>query len=418
VRDVRAPKATSFPDTRKGKEFADDLSYIGHLEALRSGGHRYLVLPEGSRPWFRQRAELRDHILRTYRTVEDRDGAGAVFDLSEAPPDSGTRSLRGEVSRLAEGLPYPPAVLDWTDLELAAELPGLATFLPPAGATLPYVDSSVDIVVVDEAHDIEDARRVAMLGVITVAHGGSGVDVRSVERNAAEAAAPARVLVWSSASPVADDVWRAELSARSAAAGADVRFAEIDSAGLTDAGDYDVVVVVEPQVLPLPGAIEAAASFVTQHPGVAAAGKVLRADGRLEAAGGSVFFDRSVALIASGAAEVRAPWHDFVRPVCWAPGIVAAAPALWAEIPGPPALRGRAFLREWAALVWARGGAVVYQPLIVAVRVAGESVEPAAPLASSAWQRVLDLRPNRPADLSDGEWRYLIAHDDVEACRG
>jgi hypothetical protein len=38
-------------------------------------------------------------------------------------------------------------------------------------------------------------------------------------------------------------------------------------------------------------------------------------------------------------------------------------------------------------------------------------------LQSSSWQRVLDLRPNRPDDLNDGAWRYLIAHDDVEACR-
>jgi hypothetical protein len=145
---------------------------------------------------------------------------------------------------------------------------------------------------------------------------------------------------------------------------------------------------------------------------------VLRADGHLEAAGGTVFFDRSVALIAGSSADVRAPWHDYVRPVCWAPGLVAAPATLWADVPGPPALEGRAYLREWCAALWSGGATVVYHPDVVAVRVAGDGREPSVPLEESAWQRVLDLRPRRPAELGDGAWRYLLDHDDVEACRG
>jgi hypothetical protein len=52
------------------------------------------------------------------------------------------------------------------------------------------------------------------------------------------------------------------------------------------------------------------------------------------------------------------------------------------------------------------------------VRVAGNGAEASIPLRASSWQRVLDLRPARPRELSDGAWRYLLAHDDVEACRG
>lgn len=417
VRDARTPRATPFPATPKGRPFADDLAHIAHLEALRFGGHRHLVLPEGSRPWFRQQAELRDHVVRTYRTVVDEEGVGAVFDLAEAAVD-GARSLRGEVSRLAAGRPQQPAVLDWTSLDLAGELPGLATFRPPAGDRLPYLDRSVDIVVVDEAYELDDARRVASLGVITVAAGASGVEVRDVEASSSgPAPAALRVLVWSSAASP-DDPWRAHLAARAAAAGADLRIAEIEATGLAAPGNHDVIVVIEPNVLPLPGAIEAAASLAAAQPRAAVAGKVLRADGRVQAAGGTVFFDRSVALIAEASADVRAPWHDYVRPVCWAPGLVAAASSLWANVPGPPALSGRPFLREWCAEVWARGGSVVYQPTVTAVRVAGDGGEASVPLRASSWQRVLDLRPARPGELSDGAWRYLIAHDDVEACRG
>ena len=176
--------------------------------------------------------------------------------------------------------------------------------------------------------------------------------------------------------------------------------------------------VVEPHVLPLPDAIEAAAALALARPDAAVTGKVVQADGRLESAGGTVFFDRSVALIASSSYDVRAPWHEFVRPVCWAAGLVAASRALWEAVPGPEALTGRAFLREWCAAVWERGGTVVYQPAIASVRLSGNGSEPSVPLRDSAWQRVLDLRPNRPDELSDGAWRYLLAHDDVEACRG
>ncbi len=413
VRDARTPRGTPVPVTAKGRPFADDLSAIAQLEALRYAGHRYLVLPEGSRPWFRQQVELRDHVVRTYCTVADADGAGMVFDLTE-PAVTGSRSLRSEVRRLAAPLTDPPAVLDWTDVDLAGELAGLATFRAPVGDSLPYLDDSVDIVVVDEAHDHADAVRVAALGVITVASGASGVEVLDVEGGSGPGSAAPRVLVWSSAA--GSDAWRTALAARAAAAGADLHIAEIAAAahGLPD---HDVLVVVEPQVLPLPGAIEAAAAIAAAHPGAAVSGKVLRADGRLEAAGGTVFFDRSVGLIAGSSADVRAPWHDYVRPVCWAPGLVAAASTLWTEVPGPPTLTGRAFLREWCADVWDHGGSVVYQPTVAAVRVVGDGGEPSVPLHASSWQRVLDLRPARPNDLSDGAWRHLLAHDDVEACR-
>jgi hypothetical protein len=152
-------------------------------------------------------------------------------------------------------------------------------------------------------------------------------------------------------------------------------------------------------------------------PGSAVAGKVLRGDGRLESAGATVFFDRSVGLIAASSPDVRGPWHDYVRPVCWAPGLVAAAAGLWTGVEAPPGTEGRPFVREWCAAVWGHGGAVVYHPDITAVRVDGDGGEPSIPLETSTWQRVLDLRPARPPQLSDGAWRYLLARDDVEACR-
>jgi hypothetical protein len=416
VRDARSPRATRFPNTRGGRPFADDLAHIAQLEAQRYAGHQHLVVPEGSRRWFRQQAELRDHAMRTYRTLVDERGAGAVFDLSR-PAEAEPASLRAAIDELAAGMPRPPAVLDCTGLDLQADLPDLAVFSPPPGDRLPYLDHTVDVVVVEEGRPVGHAARVAALGVITVAQGGTGAIVRSVGgRSDIATAASARVLVW--ASPAADQRWGPALAERVERSGASLLLAPLGRDTLEKLGDHEVVMAVEPHVLPLPATIRAAAAAATADPAAAVAGKVLRADGLLESAGGTVFFDRSVALIAGSTPHVLAPWHDYTRPVCWAPGLVAAAGSLWAGVPGPPALEGRAFLREWCAAVWTEGGAVVYHPDVAGVRVGGDGGEPSIPLEASAWQRVLDLRPARPPELSDGAWRYLLGHDDVETCRG
>jgi Sulfotransferase family len=415
VREARSPRAAAFPDTRGHRPLADDLAHIAHLEAQRYAGHRHLVVPEGSRPWFRQQAELRNHIVRTYRTSVDEPGAGIVFDLAR-PPGRESRTLGAAIADLAAGLERAPAVLDWTGGSLEKELPALAVFAPPAGDRLPYLDHSVDLVVVDRGGNLAEARRVAALAVITVAQGGTGPVVRSVDAvGASEGHAPPRALVWSSPAP--DPRWEPALAERVDEAGAQLLVAHIDAHALDGLADHDVVVAVEPQVLPLPGCIRAAAAAAAANPASAVAGKVLRRDGRLESAGGTVFFDRSVALIAASSPDVRAPWHDYVRPVCWAPGLVAAALPLWTDVSRPPAVDGRAYLREWCAALWSRGAAVVYHPDVAAVRVHGDGGEPSIPLETSAWQRVLDLRPARPTELTDGAWRYVLAHDDVDACR-
>jgi hypothetical protein len=274
----------------------------------------------------------------------------------------------------------------------------------------------VDLVVVDRGGNLAEARRVAALAVITVAQGGTGPVVASVDAvGVSGGPAPPRALVWSS--PAADPRWEPALAGRVDEAGAQLLVADFDTQALDGHADHDVVVAVEPHVLPLPGTIRAAAAAAAATPGSAVAGKVLRRDGRLESAGGTVFFDRSVALIAASSPDVRAPWHDYVRPVCWAPGLVAAAVPLWTGVPGPSGLDGRAYLREWCAALWAEGAGVVYHPDLATVRVDGDGGEPSIPLEASAWQRVLDLRPARPTELTDGAWRYVLARDDVEACR-
>ncbi len=418
IRQGRGRRATPYPSSAGNPPLTNDLAFVAELEARRFDGHRHLVLPEGSRPWFRERAELRGHLTGRYRTVTDRPLAGAVYDLSRrAEPGGG--SLRAEVAQLTAGLVEEPAVLDWTERGIDLELPGVTTFRPPDGDRLPYLDHSVEIVVHDASRDPEEAARVASRGVLTVVIDDAGTtSVTGVDArlDPSPAAAP-RTLLWST-DPSDDPAWRAALADAAAEAGAELRLGAADGPGPDDLADIDVVVIVEPYVLPIADAVATASAQAEADPSSAVVGKVVAANGRLEAAGATVFTDRSVALIAHGSAEVRAPWHDYVRPVCWAPGLLAVATPLWVAVPPPDDVTGRAFLREWCAQAWATGHAVTYQPTVAAVRVAGSGAEAATPLPDSRWQRVLDLRPRRPRDLSDGAWRHLLANDDVEACRG
>ena len=100
-------------------------------------------------------------------------------------------------------------------------------------------------------------------------------------------------------------------------------------------------------------------------------------------------------------------------------GLVAATAQRWSAtaLPGAPADDPAGHDRrliEWCGAVWADGGRVVHDPDVVSVRLDGGAGHVAAP-ASTTWSRVLSLRPDRPATFSDGVWRYVLAHDDVEA---
>ncbi len=410
ARRAHTPNATLFPSERNGQPLGDDLAHIAHLEALRFQGQRYLVLPEGSRPWFERQVEFRDHVATHYRTVVDTPGAGVVFDISQRQ-EARAMSLLGAVTELAANFSGAPAVLNWTARDIEHELPGITTFRAPTESELPYLDHTIDVVVVENTHDADEARRVATTGIIVVSEDGARLDAQPLRANGNGASDGAHVVVWSP--DLGNEEWNRRLAESAAAAGAEWRKAPID-AGLREVDDDDVILVVEPFVLPLPGTIERAVRVVAGKADGAHAGKVLRADGRLEAAGGTVFSDRSSALIGNASDGVRAPWHEYVRPVCWGPGIVAASGALWRTVRSENGLSGRPFIREWCAAVWEMGRDVVYEPSLVAVRVHGDAEEPRTPLEHSSWQRVLDLRPQRPAELTDGAWRYLLAHDDVQ----
>jgi GT2 family glycosyltransferase len=81
-------RATHFPQAENGDwaghHPADSEEAIGHLEALRDGGARYLVVPPTYRWWLNHYSGLRDHLDRRYQAVISDERAGAIYHLEEA----------------------------------------------------------------------------------------------------------------------------------------------------------------------------------------------------------------------------------------------------------------------------------------------------------------------------------------------
>lgn len=401
VVSVGSRRGRAFP-CAQGTPSGDSQSLIAVLEAMRLEGVGILVVPEGARAWYQGHPELRDHLLRDHALLADRPAAGLVFDL--AAPAPARTGVLAAVKDLSVGRHELPAVLDWTGGDIRGDLPGFTTFVPAgdaAPAVLPYFDDSIEIVVTTAAQDLAEARRVASTAVVVVERVGGDLLVDTVDRVRESASvADTVVVVAHTAEPAVDEAVRARVGEYGAA----VRF-DADPASI----DAEVVVVVEPGVVPLPGAIDAMVTAARRHPEVVSVAKVIGADGRVESAGGMVFEDGSVAGVAAGSLEVRAPWHEFNRPTAWGGGLVAATAQRWSSLPRFE----HDDLVGWCGEVWSAGCRVVYRSAAVAVRVGTSAT--GAVTAAGAWAPHLASRPRRPAELGDGAWRYLLANDDIGA---
>ena len=299
--------------------------------------------------------------------------------------------------------------------------PGLTTFRPPAGDRLPYLDHSVDVVVVDGKHDPGEAGRVARLGVITISDDGS-LALREMDLAGTGAAthgsgsAAGRRLVRRARvrRPLGGCARRARGGGRRrrCASARSTRPRSRCSPSTTSRSSWSR------RCSRCPGRSRPRSRSSLARPDSVVAGKVLRADGRLDSAGGTVFFDRSVALIATGAEDPSAPVARL--PACSVLGARAGRGRRCPAGRRRPDRTMRSTGRSSGSGARPCGRAVVRSSTSRPswrCGSTGDGGEASAPLPASSWQRVLDLRPQRPAHLGDGEWRYLLAHDDVEACR-
>jgi Sulfotransferase family len=429
--DLYGRPTSNFPQDASGRypgfPFNHGIAAIAHLEAQRLRGARFLLIPQIASWWTERFPDFATHLAGRYRVVADEEGAGMLVDLS--PPDvvaeGSPRTVQEVINHLAAVHRREPAVLDCTGHDLAAQLPGRNVFSPPEGDALPYVDDTIDVVLVAPASTpgangdhkrLAEARRVASLAVVTIGEGRqpvvAGVEEFAPSKEEEGRGAGIRIVV-NAAQP--DPRWQAHLE-ESVADEQDVEVVIRPDRWNDVADGAALVAIVEEGVLPLPGCFDAArATLGRDDRADAVAAKLLASDGAIEAAGTIVFSDGSWTGIAAGSHEIVAPWHEYVRESCGTAGLVfltaAAVEALAAGGKGPDV----GSPTSWAGELWAAGLRVVYQPDAAAVRAEGapDTSASVAARVAEAWAPVSHGRPIRPAVLDEGAWRSLLAHEQV-----
>jgi hypothetical protein len=384
---------------------------IARLEAERANGAEFLLIPTGPVSAARDASPLAGHLVGHYE-VSATAVTTLLYDLrSRRETTHGwPRLAAAAVTQMAALLGDDIAVLDWTEQGICAHLAQHNVFVPPPGSTLPYLDGTVPIVVIDQRQRLDEARRVASAAVLEVT-----VDLQPVlidawttsdELRAGRCGWPAVDVVVTGA---VHDALRSE-RLRESLCGFNI---STTSATAAPAVAGDVVVIVEPGIVPLPGAIDAAITLLRRG-ATAVAPLVLDADGKLAGAGVTVFGDGTWSGVAHDSGDLGAPWYQYVRECCGATGMIVVDRAAFDDI--RPTLSSRSTVLDIAGALWSCGYRVAYQPETAVVQTDPSGAPRTGP-APQAWDRILPLRPDRPrSSLDEHFWRTLVATDDVSTC--
>ncbi len=409
-------RVTNFPQDATGRypgfALANSQALVAHLEALRCAGNRFLLMPSPSRWMIDHYASFGEHLLNRYRVVASDPSFGILVDISDRQrrTDLWPKGVSATIDRIAVAAERPLAVLDMTQLDIASRMPNYNVFPPPrSDGELPYLDSTIDVVVIDNDLQLSEARRAAVEALVRVRCGSSGLpEVESVEllsEEDPEVEAQIAVVVGS------DSLSTAWLERMAEA------LVEEPSAFLATKLSPDVleraamVAFVDDDVLPLPSCLSAARAVLSSDDGIGGVAiKILGANGSLEAAGTTLFADGSYAGVGSGSFDVAAAWHEYVRETCWGPGLMLYRVDAVKEM--VQAGLSPSAQPLWAERVWAAGYRVLYEPAAAAVR-AVPSAAVGVNGAVASWSSHLRGRPQRPPVLDEMAWRELLAMDDV-----
>ena len=373
--DVEGSRAWHFPASTDGRYLgyhpSGDTTAIAQLEVQRARGADHLILPSTTLWWLEHYEGFRRHLKERYVPLSW-DERCAIFRLTSEPsPADPLATLRDAVATLRVRHGREPSILDWhTGLDLTQRLPELKVFSPPgAEPTLPYLDDTVDIVVVGSMEDARtaEARRVAAAAVLAFDRehpeqaelrwiseaSGWGADV------AVTLLPEAGVAMWrETVTAIAETTghgFAGELSVaaaapeleaaseRAAAAGTRLRPIETaPDAGLGErariaakASDRRVHVFVSAPTVPLPNWLPSiiAPFHRDAEPGVVGA-RILARDGALAEAGGILEPGRRLRR-GAGDPNPDRPEYSFVRPVDFcSPPILATQRELFDRLDG------------------------------------------------------------------------------------
>lgn len=436
------------------------LSAVAHLEARRAHGADHLLFPAPSLWWLDHYDGLRRHLEHSYRLLV-RDEACALYELRKPPRrELEAPEILGVIEEARARLGREPSVLDWnTGLDLARALPAQHAFSPPRnGARLPYLDGTVDIVVLGPSgrRASAEAERVAAAAVVALRNGKAPRVGWKVAASPTAASVSivipchdglghtracltalgetlprgleVEIVVVDDASSDGTEAWLA------AAAGSDPRlrilrndanlgFLDSANRGAQAAGG-DVLVFLNNDTVPLAGWLPPLLELLAARADAGAVGgRLLYPDGRLQEAGAIVFADGSAAKIGYGHADPESGEYTYVREVDYVSGCLLATPrALFAELGGFDARYRPGFYEDtdYCFRLREAGRAVYYQPASTVVHVEGATagVDPAhGPKRFQArnqetfarrWRRTLRDRPARPPVLDHETLHALL----------
>lgn len=409
-----------FPRSREGRYSgyhpADSTAAVANLEAARSAGADFLLLPAPSAWWLDHYAAFRQHLDRRYPLLVDEPGTCAVFALRQ-PVTTGKAvwlaSLDDLIADFEGRFDRDPIILDChTGLDLAAEYPDLMVFAPPSPAEhLPYLDDTVDIVAVRADDDLaREATRVAWGAVASFVQSPKGLTVEPDWRESSTARLPSLSIVIPTYNGVVYSEPFVLSLLENIPSHADVEILVVDDCSEDDtqarlgmishreprlrlfrnkvnsgfirtcnrgakAARNEIIVFLNDDMVAMPNWIPSLLRTFRHHPDAGAVtGKLLFPDGRLQEAGGVVFSDARAANFGKWDTKVEDPLYNYVREVDYGSGCLLATPRdLFLDLGGFDERYRPMYYEDsdYCFKIRQRGLKVYYQPECVLIHVEG-----------------------------------------------
>ena len=140
---------------------------IGLIEAARIAGYDTLLLTQSSAWWVDSYPELRGHLDRRYERI---NGLAQGYLAWALDRPSAWREVDSLLRELSVCLEHEPLILDWqSGTDIAKVFDDFDVFSPPTtGERLPYLDGTVDVVVLSDGSKtiLTEARRIASAAVV------------------------------------------------------------------------------------------------------------------------------------------------------------------------------------------------------------------------------------------------------------
>ena len=366
----------------------------------------------------------RSNSATTSRAVRasSRSSSGTVFDLGAHTADAGTHSLRAEIAERVGAHAEAPAVLDWTDLDLTAAscpasrrstAPGRPVAVPRRQRrdrrgrprARPHRGDTGRV-----GH--RDHRRAQQAGVGAGRHAQLG-------RNGASASAEAPARSCSPRTPATTHAGRDALREAVAASGAEVRFTGVDASGISAATTYNIMSTRWSRTscrCPEPSRPRSLGPPPTLTPQSQA-----RCSAPMVASKPPVAPCSSTARPGSSPTARPTSAHRGTRTCARCAGHRASSPRR-GNCGRTRHLRGTSARPRFTARVVQRSVGR-WSPRALSPRCRRRARHRRrrrafAPLGAVCVATGARPPPEAPGQFGDGVWRFLLAHDDVESCKG